>query len=528
MRKWKNYVFFGQAILCSILLFGMGKITSHAAGTLFDGKTCNTVIKQLVNANANWTTEDKTVKKIVFAREPVGEAQALASAEIGDGVLAYYDAASKTVSICSSSTISFNANSEMMFRSLAAVESIDFGTNIISTVSVSNADSMFRNCESIKELNLGQFNTASLTKAGRMFECCYDLEKVDLHSFNTDKVTEMQAMFLTCPSLTSLNLSNFKTGNVIYMYQMFQNCSSLTTLDLSSFNTSNVTSMYRMFNYCSELSSVNTSSFRTPNVTNISEMFAGCENLTTLDLSGFDVSKVTAVNGGAFLGNCTSLKSVDAPKTITDNFSYDADSKYVTNCKIGNVVIDDNRDGVADSSTVYSYFIPATASHRYLFVDRGAVLITPQPGPTPEPETPVAEPEPEVEPKSSKNKVKVKGITYSIGDDGQVVVTKISAMKKADINTVTVNGVTYPVSGIAAGACKNNKKLTSVSIGPNVKSIGKKAFYGSKKLKKIKVNTDGSLKVGKGAFKKIGRKAKFSIKGVKGKAKKKLLKSLKK
>lgn len=57
--------------------------------------------------------------------------------------------------------------------------------------------------------------------------------------------------------------------------------------------------------------------------------------------------------------------------------------------------------------------------------------------------------------------------------------------------------------------------------------IGRDAFKGCKKLKKITIKANKSLKIGKGAFKKIGKKATIKITGVKGKAKKKLVKSIK-
>ena len=50
----------------------------------------------------------------------------------------------------------------------------------------------------------------------------------------------MRSMFYNCNSLKSLDLSNFNTQNVAYMSDMFYNCNSLTSLDLLNFNTQNV------------------------------------------------------------------------------------------------------------------------------------------------------------------------------------------------------------------------------------------------------------------------------------------------
>ena len=117
-------------------------------------------------------------------------------------------------------------------------------------------------------------------------------------------------------------------------------------------------------------------------------------------------------------------------------------------------------------------------------------------------------------------------ITYIIDVNNKATAVKIASKKKASLNRVTANGTTYQVVAIADAACKNNKKITTVTIGSNVTSIGKDAFRGCKKLKKVTINANKSLKIGKGAFKKIGKKATIKVKGIKGKARKKLIKSI--
>ena len=124
---------------------------------------------------------------------------------------------------------------------------------------------------------------------------------------------------------------------------------------------------------------------------------------------------------------------------------------------------------------------------------------------------------------------------------------------------IAADGVAYEVTRIADNALKNNKKVTTVTIGENiteigsnafqnctglkkvvvksnkiekidngafsgdkalttvdlskceVKSIGKNAFSGCKKLKNIKVNGNKITKVGKGAFKNVKKNAKITI-----------------
>ena len=544
MKKLKSRALLFAMIMCSLLFLATGRITTKAAaGTLYDGKRFNAALKQFATSDANWTTVNKSVKKIVFRNKAISNASAYKKVAVGDKVNAYYEKRSGIVYIYYPGKITFSSNCDMMFRDFRALSAIDFGTDIVNTSPMTTADSMFRNCESIKSLNLSQFKTSNLTRTSSMFQCCYYLESLNIKSFDTAKVTDMHCMFMTCPSLTALNLSSFNTSKVTQMYEMFENCAALKSLDLRSFDTSGVVSMYRMFGYCSEMTSLNLSSFKTPALANVKEMFVGCGNIGYLNLSGFNMTKVKKEDAQAFLGDCSLLQTVDAPRVLNRDFRYDENSKYINNCQIGRVALDDNRDGKADSQTTYNYFIKSNKTHRYLFIDgikrakeksnaakaggNGAGKSGSgsngqnAAGNAQNNQNPVATP-------AQSRKVKVNGITYTISPQGSATVTKISSMKKADIDTVTVDGITYPVTRIGSACCQWNRKLSAISIGSNVEVIGNNAFYGSSKLKKIKITTTRSIKIGHGAFAKINRRASFKIKGLKGKEKKKLLRKLRK
>lgn len=104
------------------------------------------------------------------------------------------------------------------------------------------------------------------------------------------------------------------------------------------------------------------------------------------------------------------------------------------------------------------------------------------------------------------------GDTYKVISQGRTVEYRGSAnQNKKTVNvpdTVVVDGIRYQVTSIANNAFKNNKKLTSVVIGRNVTKIGKKAFFGCQKLKKVTIKTT-KLKtktVGAKAFTKAGSK----------------------
>lgn len=61
-----------------------------------------------------------------------------------------------------------------------------------------------------------------------------------------------------------------------------------------------------------------------------------------------------------------------------------------------------------------------------------------------------------------------------------------SSIKKITIlASIKLDGITYKVTSISADACKNHKMLQSVSVGKNVLSIGRNAFYGCINLKNV-------------------------------------------
>lgn len=92
--------------------------------------------------------------------------------------------------------------------------------------------------------------------------------------------------------------------------------------------------------------------------------------------------------------------------------------------------------------------------------------------------------------------------------------------------TIKVKGVTYKVTKIADNSFRNNKKITEITIGKNIVSIGKNAFYGCKKLKTITIRSKKltSKTVSKNAFKGLTKITTIKVPKKKLTAYKKLLK----
>lgn len=116
------------------------------------------------------------------------------------------------------------------------------------------------------------------------------------------------------------------------------------------------------------------------------------------------------------------------------------------------------------------------------------------------------------------------GASYQVTKDSTAEYKKAPKSAKGTVTipgTIKIGGKTLPVTGIAAGAFKNNKKIKQIKLGSNVTSVGKNAFSGCSKLASVSGGKN-IVSIGENAFlrctalkkiiiykevKKIGKKA---------------------
>ena len=191
--------------------------------------------------------------------------------------------------------------------------------------------------------------------------------------------------------------------------------------------------------------------------------------------------------------------------------------------------------GKKERSCVCGY--KETADIPKLDVQTPGTPSTPAPGTpsTPAPETP-STPAPETPAVKTPKKGDIvtddkKTGSYIItSSEKKEVAYKAPANKNAKTitipATIKVKGVTYKVTKIADNSFKNNNKITKITIGENIVSIGKNAFYGCKKLKTITIRSKKltSKTVSKNAFKGLTRITTIKVPKNKLTAYKKLLK----
>lgn len=157
-------------------------------------------------------------------------------------------------------------------------------------------------------------------------------------------------------------------------------------------------------------------------------------------------------------------------------------------------------------------------------------IVTPTTMPTEVPDaTPAKKPSTKVKVGTKYTAPSTKAV-YKVTATGSTKTVQFTSAKK-NAKTVVVpasvkiNGVTYKVTSIAKNAFKGNKKLTKVTIGANVKSIGANSFQNCKNLKKIVIKSKKltKKKTGSNAFKGINSKAVVKVPKGKVKTYKKLI-----
>lgn len=105
-------------------------------------------------------------------------------------------------------------------------------------------------------------------------------------------------------------------------------------------------------------------------------------------------------------------------------------------------------------------------------------------------------------------------VAYKGGKKASVPAQAKTQIKKTISGNAFKEKGTFKVTAIGKGAFNNSKghKVTSVRIGANVVSIGDKAFYKCKKLKKITLKGDAIRTIGPNSDAKLNRKSKSYVK----------------
>ena len=252
--------------------------------------------------------------------------------------------------------------------------------------------------------------------------------------------------FSCCDKLTSVIIPEGVTdiGDTAFLY-----CSKLTSVTLPS---SLVNIGDRAFESCTNLKTISIPK----SVTWIgSQAFAECSSLTSVTLP----PNLTYVESHLFL-RCSSLCNVIIPSSVTE-ISYcvfaEADNLkdvyYTGTKKQWNKVQIDDKEDFSGITVHYNYVLGDTTVRKGTLFEKS-------------------------------------GLNYKVTGNATVSFMGIADTKITKVNipaTVKHKNKTYKVTEIAPMALYGRTKITSVTIGKNIKTIGGSAFNKCKALAKIKI-----------------------------------------
>lgn len=234
------------------------------------------------------------------------------------------------------------SDTQLDLSSLTSLSGLFNGCNRLENISYKNmgngvtgsCDSLFKNCYSLKYLNATEFKiTSAITSLASTFSNCNSIKKLDLSEWDTSNVTTMTSLFDSCMALEEIDLTNWDASNVTNFYNMFYNCRSLKKLkftDVAQSTTTKLTNIRSMFQYCHSLIEIDISGMEVSGCSdNTNNVFYGCASLRKVDVTGWDTSNFT--NFSSIFGNSN---CVDTYIGIND-FDYSS-ATITTNAFTGN------------------------------------------------------------------------------------------------------------------------------------------------------------------------------------------------
>ena len=201
---------------------------------------------------------------------------------------------------CFNEAVVANSDSTEMFAGFKSLIEIN---NFLKfdAARIIKIESMFKDCNSIKTLDLSRFDGVNPENMKGVFWGCSSLENIDISMLNLTGVNVFQNMCNGCSSLERIEFPDIDISKTIYLSSTFSGCTSLKTVDMSKF--SGTVYYGSTFSGCTALESVE---FGDTVPVNMNNMFFNCSSIKTIDLSKFVLSQ--AVGMSQSFKNCRSLE----------------------------------------------------------------------------------------------------------------------------------------------------------------------------------------------------------------------------
>ena len=212
-----------------------------------------------------------------------------------------------------------------MFQECIQLRDAQFIENM-DVSKVLKAESMFKNCGMLNNIDIQKFNLGSLIQANDMFKECGNLQHVKLCK-NFDKLIECKQMFERCRQLQNISLSGFNFRSLRDCSRMFYR-SQIESADLSNINFKNLQVCSGMFQDCVLLKSINLQKTYMPEIWNMQQMFNGCKALKEVKFEPQKMQRLEDL-GHTFAG-CLELQQLNLQDLVypqlkcVDGLAYEA------------------------------------------------------------------------------------------------------------------------------------------------------------------------------------------------------------
>ena len=146
-------------------------------------------------------------------------------------------------------------------------------------------DRTFYNCSNLAYINLPQ-NLINVINAKNLFDQCIQLKEINLNNFNGNhKLMNISGMFKNCFSLKNVELTMEETRYLLNMDEMFYQCIQLESVKFNHFKTDRLKSINKLFYDCLSLKKIEMKNIKIPEPINIDDIFKKVSNRVEVDYS---------------------------------------------------------------------------------------------------------------------------------------------------------------------------------------------------------------------------------------------------
>ena len=194
---------------------------------------------------------------------------------------------------------------------------------------------MFRECFSITEIDLLDFDDSQLIQMFYMFYDCHSLKKIEISNIKGNKVADAGGLFINCYQLKSINLANFNPSKDVQIHFMFENCNSLISLNFPYFNVEHSEKIEQIFHKCYNLTYIN---FENSKINNEIESTLNSIINTNHILCSHSPKLISIIKNKSAILNCTNnycLNQLEDDDCISVNYRYKYKNIFYEDCPNG-------------------------------------------------------------------------------------------------------------------------------------------------------------------------------------------------